>query len=166
MEQIILVPSVHCKHGWLECPLIVLPFPNLKTVTTYDEFETEQEATPEGETHPLDWPPDGWKAWFVCSECGFVSEYLWWEVGWLEVPKSAPGKFHSSIDCFCIEFLCGQKNCKAPTKLHIQRNRLDEAGVRGLLSEPFFIGSLPCGHDFPSLPLSEYKIHKVIGPIG
>ena len=166
----IVVPCLQCKHPNtraedVDCPWIVLPYPNLKAMTD-EEFDAELEATLEEEIHLLDWPGDGWQAFVGCSECGFVSLYTGIDVLWRYLPKSAPGRYHSGADCFCIEFQCGQKSCKAPTKLHVQKSGLTENGVLDLLRRPFFIGSLPCGHDVPSLPLNQYQIHKVMDPIG
>jgi len=156
-----LSPYVVCKHAKrpddIECSLIVLPYPNLKA-SDWDQLVEEGIRLP-------DWPPDGWSALFGCSECGFVSEYFFLDVDWRLVPRLAPGVFHSGADCFCIEFQCGQKSCKAPTKLHVQRSELTENAVLDLLRRPFFIGSLPCGHDVPSLPFNQYQIHKVMDPI-
>ncbi len=162
---VIIVPYVLCKNTRIECDPIVLPFPNLRTVKNFQELQAQQEASSEGEIHQLDWPPDEWRVVIGCYECGYVSEYSFLDVDWLEVPKSAPSVFHSGADCFCIEFQCGQKSCKAPTKLHVQKSGLTEAAVRDLLRSPFFIGSLPCGHGIPSLPLDEYNIYKIGGPI-
>ena len=160
-ESFIFVPGLECKRGHrgsdLVCAPIILPYPNLKAMTWED--------IPEEGIHLPDWPPDGWSTLFGCSECGFVSEYFSLDVEWGLIPKSAPGRFHSGADCFCIEFRCGQRNCKAPTKLHVQRSGLTESAVRDLLRRPFFIGSLPCGHDVPSLPAREYSVRKIMDPI-
>jgi len=167
--MVIFVPVLYCKNPdpTHECEPIVLPYSGLKTTAlTLGELWDEYPETPEGETHLLDWPPDEWKAFFGCSECGFVSEYTSVDVDHLSIPKSVPGIFHSGADCFCIEFRCGQRNCALPTKLHVQMSGLTESGVQALLRRPFFIGSLPCGHDVPSLPISQYQIHKVMDPIG
>jgi hypothetical protein len=157
----ILAPYVVCKHAQRSddtpCPLILLPYPNLKA--------TGWEGIAEEETNLPDWPADGWSALFGCSECGFVSEYFYLDVEWGLIPKSTPGRYHSGADCFCIEFQCAQKSCKASTKLHVQKNGLTESAVRDLFCRPFFIGFLPCGHEVRSLPASGYKIHEVVDQI-
>jgi hypothetical protein len=47
----------------------------------------------------------------------------------------------------------------------VRGSQQNENAVRDLLRGPFFIGSMPCGHDMPSLPASRYGIYTIMGPI-
>jgi hypothetical protein len=157
---VIISPFLYCKHlrSDGDCPVIFLPLPNLKT-------RELDEDTRRGEKDLPGWPPDEWRTWFGCLECGFVSEYFSLDVLWTLFPKSAPGVYQTGEDCFCIEFLCGHRSCRTPIKFHVQETGLTESVVLERLRSPFFVGTLSCGHDIISLPANAYAIYKVTGPI-
>ena len=155
------IPYLACRHADTSnprCNPIRLPYSNLKALTGNEEI-------PEEETYPPDWPEDGWTAFFGCSSCGYLSQYTSSDVRWTVESKLAPGRFHSGANCFCVEFECAQRNCKTPIKLHIEKSGTTEKEIIALLQVPFFIGSLPCGHSFTTLPTAELRIQRIMDKI-
>lgn len=157
MTAYLLLPLIHCKHlSDPACPPIVLPYSGLRAVPEEERSNLWLE-----EKYQPDWPSNEWSAIFGCSACGFLSQYTCFDVEWEIVPKSAPGVFHSGANCFCIEFRCARKNCKAPTTIHVEKHGATESDILRLFRESFFLGTLPCGHEILSLPEREYKIMHV-----
>lgn len=162
-EFYIYSPYLECKHPResheLSCPAILLPYPNLKT------FQWGDEGIQEEEIFPPEWPSDQWTAIFGCSECGFLYPYTWRDINYGLLPKSTPGRYHTGANCFCVEFRCAHASCKAVIKVHVEKQGATESDILSMFRGPFFMGLLPCGHEIRSVPLSEYKIHKVMGRI-
>jgi hypothetical protein len=158
LDPFIFEPLLLCRRHPRTCAPIVLPYPNLRA-------EGAGEHIPLGENHPLLWPRAAWSACFGCTSCGFVSQYTASDVLWDRTPKSAPGVYHSGANCFCVEFRCGRGGCALPTKLHIDNSRLTQREILRLLRSAYFMGSLPCGHDFLPLPANQYSIFKIMDRI-
>lgn len=152
-----LIPFIYCKHrSDPACPRIVLPYSDLRAVPEEEQTDLWLE-----ERYQPDWPPDEWSATFGCSICGFLSQYTSVDVEWEIVPRSHPGVYHSGANCFCIEFRCAQRNCKAPARIQVEKIEATERDILNLFRESFFIGTLPCGHEILSLPEREYRISKI-----
>jgi hypothetical protein len=156
---VIVVPVLECMHPRTAddvlCPRLVLPHPNLRA------FQLGLEETPEEYIRQAEWPADEWSAFVGCSTCGQVSSYEQSGVDFDLREVDGPGLYNANADCFCIEFRCGRKNCGALTKLHVTKERAIEADIANIFRGPFFLGSLPCGHEFHAVPPTEYKIYKV-----
>jgi len=160
---VIVSPYLDCKHIRADgnCGPIFLPFPNQKTL----EVSEEPRRAELSEINLPDWPSDEWTTWFGCLGCGVVSQYFSLDVYWTLFPKSAQGVYQSGEDCFCIEFLCGQRSCRTQIKFHVQETGLTESAVLAKLRSSFFVGTLSCGHNIVSLPANAYAIYKISGPI-
>jgi hypothetical protein len=154
-------PVLWCKRPRDEsdpdCPRILLPYSG-RALSEDKYFQLE-------DANPSNWPPDEWSAIFGCSTCGFVSQYLCSDIFIFPCRTAHPGLFHSGANCFCITFLCAYDNCKTRTNVYVEKQGASEGNILDLFREPFFIGSLPCGHPIVPLPRSEYQIGKVMDPI-
>ena len=160
-DFVIARPVLECRGSRgarVGCPLIALPCPNLVTVGL-------DPGTLSADIRRRWWPLGRWTAWFACTSCGLVSQYTASDVLVDYHSTRAPGVYHSGANCFSIGFECGRNNCKAQTTVHIEGSGLTEASIRDLLRGAFFVGSLPCGHDFPLLPANRYTILKIMDPI-
>lgn len=155
----LVMPTLHCRGtNNPRCEPILLPYQNLKA------YGEDEDLWSEG-IHLSGWPPDGWSVVFGCSECGFVSQYLASDVHLTYSQRSHPGRFHSGANCFCTEFRCGQRSCRVPTKVHVEKQGATERDILDLFRSAFFVGSLLCGHAIVPVPESEYRIHKVMDAI-
>ena len=138
-----------------DCPRIPLPYSG-RALPKDKFFQLE-------DTNPSSWPPV--VSNFRMLNIEFESQYLCSDIFIFPCRRAYPGLSHSGANCFCIAFLCGYKNCKTRTKVHVEKQGASEGNILDLFRRPFFIGSLPCGHPIIPLPESEYQIWKVMDPI-
>lgn len=147
-------PILRCRSGRPSCLLIQMPA-FLLLVPDPDQ----EEANAAADRDQLGWPSDGWKAFFACSSCGFLSEYSALDVQTDLVEKQTQGKYYSGANCFCIEVECADMRCKSPACFHVEKSGADESEISTLLRRAFFFGSLPCGH---AIPTHAKSIHRVM----
>jgi hypothetical protein len=152
-------PFIQCRNPNPDttCEAIRLPYPDLKARDRDAGFLLGGSDLP-------DWPPDEWRAVFGCTSCGLVYEYTSADVDWRPVPTSAPGTFQGAI-CFRVEFRCAHTGCKTQAAVHVEMAGADEASIRKLFRDGFFVWQLPCGHSLLPLPEAACQIWRVIGPI-
>jgi hypothetical protein len=167
-----MAPHVDCSKCLLS---MALPYPNLPEIP---QTATERHWQPE-DRNLLELPSDEWSVVLGCRGCGHVDTYREPRVNANAVPHQSQGRYHDEAVLYCVEFPCGDRHCKAPSKILVDmrasmgyvslttglpshmRGETDRDLLQ-LIRRGHFQWKMPCGHYLTPVPEPYYKIHRVL----